>query len=38
MATLTSPPRAPSGLTWDAWIVIAAVLLLVLTLTAMLFL
>ena len=37
MATLTSPPKAPSSLTWDVWIVIAAALLLILTLTALLF-
>jgi hypothetical protein len=35
MATLTAPPKAPSGLTWDVWILIAAVLLLILTLAAL---
>jgi hypothetical protein len=38
MASLTSPPGAPSGLRWDDWILIAAVLLLILTLTAPFFL
>jgi hypothetical protein len=36
MATLISPPKAPTGLTWDVWILIAAVLLLILTLAALL--
>ena len=34
MATLTAPPKAPRGLAWDVWIVIAAVLLLIVTLAA----
>ena len=34
MATLTSPPKAPRSLAWDVWIVIAAVLLLIVTLAA----
>jgi hypothetical protein len=35
MTDLTSPPRTPAGLGWDAWILIAAVLLLMATLAAL---
>jgi hypothetical protein len=37
MATLAAPPKVPSGLTWDVWILITAVLLLILTVAALFF-